>query len=196
MTKKTNSQEIDQTTVQETRQTAWQATHWSAKTIAMMGLLIALQIVASKYLSIKLSDSLRISIGDSFLILAGIWFGPVGGLLVGILADILGCVISGMGILPLMTVPPAAVGLLAGLAGPVFRKSKSIWVYGGIIAVISMLISVLYRSWAFSHYYGAPFISYVGPRFVQACILVVLNTIVVYKLYHSPVTGMIRDGEK
>ncbi|MBP3700259.1 MAG: folate family ECF transporter S component [Lachnospiraceae bacterium] len=172
-----------------------QTTRWSTKSIAMMGLLIALQIVASKYLSIKISDSLRLSIGDSFLLLAGIWFGPVGGMLVGILADILGCVISGMGILPLMTVPPAAVGLLAGLAGKVFRRSKSIWVYGSIIAVISMLTSVLYRSWAFSHYSGAPFISYVGPRFVQACVLVVLNTLVVYKLYHSPVTAMVRGAE-
>ena len=167
---------------------------WTTKRIAMMGLLIALQIVASKYLSIKISDSLRLSIADSFLILAGIWLGPVSGLLVGILADVLGCVISGMGILPLMTVPPAAVGLLAGLMAPVFRKSKKIWVYGGIIACISMLTSVLYRSWAFSHYYGAPFVTYVWPRLGQACVLVVLNTMVVYKLYHSPVTGMVQDN--
>ena len=168
-----------------------QKNYWSTKTIAMMGLLVALQIVASKFLSIKISDTLRLSIADSFLILAGIWLGPVAGMVVGILADILGCVISGMGILPLMTVPPAAVGLLAGLVGQVFRKSNNIFVYGGIIFCISMLTSVLYRSWAFSHYYGAPFITYAGPRFVQACVLVVLNTIVVYKLYHSPVTGMV-----
>ena len=167
---------------------------WSTKTIAMMGLLIALQIVASKFLSIKISDSLRLSIADSFLILAGIWLGPVAGMLVGILADILGCVISGMGILPLMTVPPAAVGLLAGLAAPVFRKSHRILVYGGVIGCISMLTSVLYRSWAFSHYYGAPFITYAIPRLGQACVLVVLNTIVVYKLYHSPVTRMVQGS--
>ncbi len=169
-----------------------QKNHWSTKTIAMMGLLVALQIVASKFLSIKISDTLRLSIADSFLILAGIWLGPVAGLIVGILADLLGCVISGMGILPLMTVPPAAVGLLAGLAGQMFRKSNNIFVYGGIIACISMLTSVLYRSWAFSHYYGAPFMTYAIPRFGQACVLTVLNTIVVYKLYHSPVTGMVR----
>lgn len=171
-----------------------QKNHWSTKTIAMMGLLVALQIVASKFLSIKISDTLRLSIGDSFLILAGIWFGPVAGMVVGILADILGCVISGMGILPLMTVPPAAVGLLAGLTGQLFRKSNNIFAYGGIIACISMLTSVLYRSWAFSHYYGAPFVTYVGPRLGQACVLVVLNTIVVYKLYHSPVTGMVQGN--
>ena len=166
-------------------------TRWSAKTIAMLGLLIALQIVASKYLSIKISDTLRISVSDSFIILAGIWFGPVGGMLVGILADILGCVISGMGILPQLTVAPAVVGLLGGLAAPIFKKRKKIWVYGGIIAVISMLTSVLYRSWAFSQIYGAPIRVYLGPRAFQACFMIVLNTIVVYKLYHSPVTGMI-----
>lgn len=172
-----------------------QRNRWSTKTIAMMGLLIALQIVASKFLSIKISDTLRLSIADSFLILAGIWLGPMAGLIVGTLADILGCVISGMGILPLMTVPPAAVGLLAGMAGPLFRKADKIWAYGGIIACISMLTSVLYRSWAFSHYYGAPFMTYVIPRFGQACVLIILNTIVVYKLYHSPVTAMVRGAK-
>ncbi len=164
-------------------------------TIAMLGLLIALQIIASKYLSIKLTDTLRLSIADSFLILAGIWFGPIAGMIVGICADLLGCLLSGMGILPLMTVAPALVGLLAGFAAPLFRGGKSIWVYGGLIAVISMITSVLYRSWAFSHYSGAPFLTYAGPRFVQACILIVLNTLVVYKLYHSPVTGMVQAME-
>ena len=48
-----------------------QKNRWSTKTIAMMGLLVALQIVASKFLSIKISDTLRLSIADSFLILAG-----------------------------------------------------------------------------------------------------------------------------
>lgn len=166
---------------------------WNTKSIAMMGLLVALQIVASKFLSLKLTDSLRLSISDSFIILAGIWFGPFSGMLVGILSDILGCVISGMGILPLLTVAPAVVGLLAGAAAPIFKGAKNIWSYGIAIAGISMLTSVLYRSWAFSHYYGAPFISYLVPRFLQACVLIVLNTIVVYTLYHSPVTRMVYE---
>ena len=168
---------------------------WTTRTIAMLGLLIALQIVASKFLSIKISDTLRLSVSDSFIILAGIWFGPVGGMLVGILADILGCVISGMGILPQLTVAPAVVGLLGGLAAPIFKKAKNIWPYGGVIAVISMLTSVLYRSWAFSQIYGAPISVYLGPRAIQACFMIVLNTIVVYKLYHSPVTAMVQRTE-
>ncbi len=58
----------------------------NTKTIAMMGVLIALQIAASRLLAINLSPSLRLSISDSFILLAGIWFGPIGGALVGGLA--------------------------------------------------------------------------------------------------------------
>ncbi len=47
----------------------------NTKTIAMMGVLIALQIAASRLLAINLSPSLRLSISDSFILLAGIWFG-------------------------------------------------------------------------------------------------------------------------
>lgn len=168
---------------------------WNTKRIAMMGLLIALQIVASKVLSVNLAPTLRLSISDSFILLAGIWFGPLCGMIVGTLSDLVGCIVTGQGILPLLTLGPAVVGLLAGLAGPLLRSSKKILVYGGVIAVISFITSVLIRSWAFSQIYGAPIVTYLGPRSIQACVLIVLNTIVVYKLYHSPVTDMVRGAE-
>ncbi|MCI8401667.1 MAG: folate family ECF transporter S component [Lachnospiraceae bacterium] len=167
---------------------------WNTKKMAMLGVLVALQIVASRLLGIRLSPTLRVSISDSFILLAGIWLGPVAGALVGCLADLVGCVISGDAPFLLLTVSPVAVGLLAGLLSPVFKKSKNILIYGGLIAVISLLTSVLYRSWAFSQMFGAPFITYVGPRAVQAVVMVILNTLVVYGIYRSPVTAMIETS--
>ena len=165
----------------------------NTKTIAMMGVLIALQIAASRLLAINLSPSLRLSISDSFILLAGIWFGPIGGALVGGLADLVGCLIKGDAYLPILGAAPILVGFLAGCLSPVFKKSRNILVYGGMIGGISAVTSVLYRSWAFSVVCGAPFASYVGPRALQAVFLVTLNTIVVYTLYRSPVTVLVQE---
>ena len=165
----------------------------NTRTIAMMGVLIALQIAASRLLAINLSPSLRLSISDSFILLAGIWFGPIGGALVGGLADLAGCLIKGDAYLPILGAAPILVGFLSGCLSPVFKKSRNILVYGAVIGGISALTSVLYRSWAFSVVYGAPFSAYVGPRALQAVFLVTLNTIVVYALYRSPVTVMVQE---
>ena len=74
---------------------------WNTKKIAMLGVLVALQITASRLLGINLSPSLRLSISDSFILLAGIWFGPVGGALTGGLADLTGCLLKGEAYLPI-----------------------------------------------------------------------------------------------
>lgn len=166
---------------------------WSTKTIATMGLLVALQITASRMLGINLSPTLRLSFSDSFILLAGIWLGPVCGALTGGLADLVGCLLKGEAYLPILGVSPVLVGLLAGLAAPLFRRSKNILLYGVIIAGISSVTSVLYRSWAFSQAFGMSFVGLVGPRALQAAFLTVLNTLVVYALYQSPVTAMVFD---
>lgn len=166
---------------------------WSTKTIATMGLLVALQIVASRMLGVSLSPTLRLSISDSFILLSGIWLGPLCGALTGGLADLVGCILKGEAYLPILSLSPILVGFLAGLASPLFRKSKNILCYGGTIAVISLLTSVLCRSWAFSQAFGMSFLGLLGPRAVQAAFLTVLNTFVVYALYQSPVTRMVQE---
>ena len=169
---------------------------WNTKKIAMLGVLVALQITASRLLGINLSPSLRLSISDSFILLAGIWFGPVGGALTGGLADLTGCLLKGEAYLPILGVSPILVGFLAGLAAPALRKSKNILVYGGVIAAISCVTSVLYRSWAFSQAFGMSFLGLLGPRALQAVFMVIANTMVVYALYRSPVTAMVYEGQE
>ncbi len=169
--------------------------YWSAKKLTAMGVLVALHIVANRLLGIDLTPSLRLTISSSFIMLAGLWFGPVSGALVGGLADLVGCVLDGYAPYLLLTVSPVLMGLLAGLMGPVIRRSKNIFVYGAAIALIGILTSVLYSSWSFSVLYGASFWVYAAPRGLQTAISTVLNTLVVYSLYQSPVTALVSDGE-
>ena len=79
---------------------------FSTRTMVIMAALIALQIVLARYLSIQASETLRISFETVPLALAGMWLGPVGGVFVALVSDILGTIISGYG----LWFPPIALG--------------------------------------------------------------------------------------
>lgn len=167
---------------------------WNTKTVAMLGVLVALHIVASRLLKIE-TPFARFSISSSFIILAGIWFGPVAGMAVGIVADLVGCIVGGYAPALILTVTPLLIGLLSGLCAPLFRRTKSILVYGVLIVVITFFTTFLYGTWAQTIVIGSAFWTLAGTRGLQAVCAAVANTLVVYVLYRSPVTRMLSDGE-
>lgn len=166
-------------------------TRWSIIDLAMMGLLIALTIVASRYLSFNPTPWMRFTFSYSFIMLAGIWLGPITGGIVGGVADLLGCVLSGQTPLLLFTVSPVVVGVLCGFLAPVFKKYKNPFVYAGLVTVVTLITTVLIGSFALSFLYHMPFWVTAGERAVQAIVSIILNTIVVFALYTSPVTSML-----
>lgn len=170
---------------------------WKAMDLAMMGLLIALNIIASKYLTIKIGDMYRVNFSSSFIMLSGIWLGPIGGAVVGVISDLLGCLLAGYAINPLYTLMPVMIGIASGLCEPICRKTKNVLIYGVMVFAITVVASMFYGTWALiawpgSYAYGQPFMLHFPGRIVQGLITTVMNTIVVYMLYNSQVTGMIK----
>ena len=84
--------------------------------------LTASSIVLGKYLAINLSDVLRFSFENLPIVLAGVAFGPIAGAAVGIVADILGCVLVGYGINPLVMIGAATIGATSGIFRYFFNK--------------------------------------------------------------------------
>lgn len=68
----------------------------NTRTLVMSALLIALQIVFVRFLSID-TGIVRISLGFLPIAIAGMIFGPLGGGLIGVLADIIGMLIFSRG---------------------------------------------------------------------------------------------------
>ena len=165
---------------------------WTTRKTIILGLLIALHIVTGRLLSIELSPSLRITISSSFVMLAGLWFGPVAGALAGIVADILGSFIKGYSPFLPLTVTPMALGLLMGFFAPFLKKRKNILYYGICIIGSTLLASGVYSSFAFSLLYKAPMYIYLPGRLIQAAVTGVVNTIIVYTLYHCPAGKMVQ----
>ena len=113
--------------------------------------LTATSIVLGKYLAINLSDVLRFSFENLPIILAGVAFGPIAGAAVGIVADILGCILVGYGINPLVMIGAATIGLISGIFRYFFNRP------GGVSLFLKLLCAEIT-----AHLIGSVLIKTVG----------------------------------
>ncbi|MBR2615990.1 MAG: folate family ECF transporter S component [Clostridia bacterium] len=125
--------------------------------LAVCALLAALSILFGKYLAINLGDSIRLSLENLPILLAGFLFGPAAGAVTGTVADLVGCLLVGYSINPLITLGAAVIGLTAGFAGKAKRLSRSFKV---ILAVAGahLIGSVLIKTIGLTLFYGSPFL--------------------------------------
>ena len=110
----------------------------STKRLSLLAMFIALQIVLSKFLMLQLAPSVRLSIDSVPILLAGIWFGPIAGGLVGALSDFLGTLLfpTAGAYFPPLTIAFLLIGLTAGLLSK-FVKIKSQLLRIAIIEIVS-----------------------------------------------------------
>jgi len=88
----------------------------STKKIAYIALLTAILVVLKSIGSLKIAADIRVSFSYIPTFLAGFYFGPGAGFLVGVLGDVLGWLMWSDGAwLPLMTLSYGMMGLIPGL---------------------------------------------------------------------------------
>lgn len=162
----------------------------STRTLAYSALLAALSVVLSRLFGLMPSESSRFSIEAVPIFMAGMFFGPVAGGMVGFTADFVGCLFSAYGYNPVFCVPP----ILYGVFGSVFRHflAKNVSFPRLIAAFLPPIVlgSVLYQSLALTTmYYQGVFIQgliyYLSTRTVQFAITMVLDVIIIYFLFRS-----------
>ena len=88
------------------------------RALCLAALLAAMSMILGKFLQIPtpFSTLVRISFENLPIVLAGLLLGPLAGAMTGAVADLVGCLLYGYSINPLITLGAAAVGLMAGLA--------------------------------------------------------------------------------
>ena len=87
-----------------------------------LALLVAISIICGKFLAFRVGDILRFSFENLPILFAGVAFGPVAGALVAVVADLVGCVMVGYAINPIVTVGAAVLGAVAGGIPMFFKK--------------------------------------------------------------------------
>ena len=153
----------------------------TAKRLSLMAMLIALQIVLSKFLMLQATSSIRLSIDSVPILLAGVWFGPIAGGIVGLLSDLLGTLLfptAGM-YYPPLTIAFILIGVCAGLLAR-FVKVKHALLRASLIVIPAELVgSLLTKSLALSFLLGIPFPTMMIGRLLPVGIIMCVDTLLV-----------------
>ncbi len=117
---------------------------FSVGNLVMMALLVAIQIILARYLSIQ-SEMFRVSFETIPLALAGMWMGPLAGVIVALVSDILGTVLSGIGLyFPPLSLGPAAFAFLCGVSTKyIFRSSLAETKDGWKVILVTILAGII-----------------------------------------------------
>ena len=127
----------------------------NVRALCFAAMLAAMSLIIGKFLQIPnpFQNIIRISFENLPILLAGIVMGPFVGALTGVVADLLGCVLYGYAINPVITLGAAAVGLISGIsANYIVRRPLAARVV--FAAVVSHLVgSVVIKSLGLAAWY-------------------------------------------
>jgi ECF transporter S component (folate family) len=125
--------------------------------LVISALLIAMSIVLGKLLAFNIGDSIRVSLENLPLLMAGIFFGPLVGAAVGAGADIIGCLIVGYSINPIITIGAALIGFVAGMVSHGFVKSRSVFGVAACVLPAHIIGSMIVKSIGLKLYFHTPY---------------------------------------
>ncbi len=155
----------------------------SVRTLTVLALLTAMSIIFARVFTIS-TGFVRFNLGALPVLLAAVLFGPGGGFAVGALADMIGGVLSGYAINPLITLGAGAVGLVTGL---VWRHlpDKNLTLRLGISILLGRFVgSMVINSLALHLFYNYPW-SVLAARIPNALVLSVINTLLMRLLLQN-----------
>lgn len=168
---------------------------WDTRTIVFLGLLVAMHIVLTRLVVIDLG-SYRITVGNLTTVLAGLWFGPVGGGVCGMLADIIGCILKGYAINPLITVAAILWGVIPGLFRHLVNGSRMKKIVMLCIAIVinSILSTLVFTTAGLVLMNGYNFYAIMPGRIAQWAIMTPIYCVLTCLLYLSPITNMVKNA--
>ncbi len=166
----------------------------ATRVVAICALLCALSVVFARFTTVMPSAISRFSIEAVPIALAGYFFGPIAGVMVGAVSDTVGCLFSGYGWDPVLTVSPMLLGLFAGLLRPLLYKMEKPWDFWRVAVTLlpgKLLGSVLWQSYwlvllGHSKRAMGPLMVY---RAAEAGLELVLDTLIIFLLFR---TGIFR----
>ena len=130
------------------------------RVLVLAALLSALSIILGKYLAINLGETVRLSFENLPVIMAGLFFGPLIGGVVGAVSDLVGCFMVGFSINPIITLGATAIGAISGAIGTyAFRGDagwKGTWRIFIPVMISHAVGSMCIKTIGMMVYYGTP----------------------------------------
>lgn len=149
---------------------------FSTRTLTRMALLIALEIVLSRFLSFSAWNT-KIGLAFVPVVVAAILLGPLYAGIVGALSDFLGALLFPIGpYFPGFTLTAFLMGLCYGLF--LYRKQSILRILGAV-AVHQLILSLLLNTLWISLLYGSPYAPLLVTRLPQCAILAAVQLAVI-----------------
>ena len=151
--------------------------------------LAAISIVLGKYLAISLGEVLRISFENLPILIAGIAFGPLWGCVVGVVADLIGCLLVGYAINPVVTLGAATIGLTSGTVSLLLEKVKTCPYVLRIAASVGgahILGSVIIKTIGLAVFYAMPIHILMLWRLLNYVLVGAAEGVIIWYLLKSP----------
>ena len=149
---------------------------WNIKTLTTLGVLIALEIILSRFLSIH---TWNIKIGFSFVpvVISACLFSPIVTGLMGGISDVIGAMLFPVGAyFPGFTLTAFLTGVVYSM---VLKKSQSIKNIIVAVLIVQILGSLLLNTLWISILYGSPFCALLVTRIYQTVIMSVVQIVVI-----------------
>ena len=129
------------------------------RVIVAAAILAAMSFILGKFLQIPnpFMEIIRISFENLPLMVAGICFGPLVGAMTGAVADLVGCLLYGYSINPLITLGAAAVGFTAGVVSHYLIRKPLALSVGVSVFSAHILGSVVIKSFGLAAWYLAKY---------------------------------------
>ena len=151
---------------------------WNLKVLCSMGVLLAAQIVLSRFCSFSVWN-MKIGVAFIPVVLCALLFGPLASAAVSALGDFLGAILFPIGAyFPGFTLTAFFSGLLWGIVA----KNQSVPRILLAVALNQLLCSLLLNSLWVSVLYHSPFLPVLATRVVQCAIVGPVQFIVVFLL--------------
>lgn len=155
------------------------------KTLVICALLSALSIIFGKFLAIPVGTFMRFGFENTPLFLAGFMFGPLWGGIVALVADLLGSILRGYDINPLITLGAVFIGFSGGLSFKLFENFPLFLKILFSVALANIGGSVLIKSFGLHIMYGLPYSALFLWRSVNYIIMTLIDALVLYFLYKN-----------
>lgn len=154
------------------------------KGLIQVSLLIAMEIVLSRFMSIS-TPIMRIGFGFVPIAICAIMFGPVWAGIAGAMADFLGATLFPIGTyFPGLTLSAALTGIVFGF---LLYKKKEGWLpLAGAVAINCLIISLLLNTYWLTILMGKGFMVLLPVRIVQNLIMIPIQFMVL-RLLQRPV---------
>lgn len=159
-------------------------TKMNAKSVSMIGVLVAMEMILARFLTIH---TWNLKIGFSFvpIVVAAILYGPITAGLVAAIGDVFGAILFPVGAyFPGFTLTAFLTGVVFGLF---LKKNQSVRNVVGSVLVVQLLISQCINTYWISFLYGSPYAVLFATRIYQtlamsvvqiACILLLSKKLV------------------